>query len=403
MTKRRGHNYDAIIAGAGPAGSSAAIRLAMGGARVLLLDQKKFPRAKVCGEFISPECRDHFRQLGVEAQILLSKPAFLTETVFYSSSGHSVTVPTEWFGSRAVALGLSRSEMDYALLLKAKALGVTVLEEATISDVLTNDNQVIGLRVKLQQHVEDYYSRITIDATGRTRLLVRKIQQQRRRRRAARKPKLVAFKAHVKNAGVESGACEIYSYRGGYGGLSQIEGDVSNLCFIIAAEDVRRYTSNPHLIVNNVISQNRRAAETLLDATVCSDWLSVSLERFGSRTVVPHPGLITVGDASAFIDPFTGSGMLMAFESAELAATTILKYLVHSAESVSLDLFGRIYKSMYQTKFDRRLRISGWLRRAAFVPYAAEAAILFFSVSDRLRRKTARATRSARSEIIPHK
>ncbi|MBV9210497.1 MAG: FAD-dependent monooxygenase, partial [Acidobacteria bacterium] len=57
--------YDAVIVGGGPAGASAAIRLASSGARVLLAEQKKFPRAKLCGEFISPECLEHFERLGV--------------------------------------------------------------------------------------------------------------------------------------------------------------------------------------------------------------------------------------------------------------------------------------------------------------------------------------------------
>ena len=46
------NDYDVIIAGAGPAGSSAAIHLATSGLKVLLVEQKKFPRAKLCGEFI---------------------------------------------------------------------------------------------------------------------------------------------------------------------------------------------------------------------------------------------------------------------------------------------------------------------------------------------------------------
>ena len=59
------YSFDVIIAGAGPAGSSAAIHLARQGVRVLLIEQKKFPRAKLCGEFISPECQKHFENLGV--------------------------------------------------------------------------------------------------------------------------------------------------------------------------------------------------------------------------------------------------------------------------------------------------------------------------------------------------
>ena len=87
-------DYDVIIAGGGPAGSSAAIHLATLGARVLLAEQKKFPRAKLCGEFISPECALHFERLGVADQILSARPARLTETVFYSRRGKSVGVPS---------------------------------------------------------------------------------------------------------------------------------------------------------------------------------------------------------------------------------------------------------------------------------------------------------------------
>ncbi|HEX5889449.1 MAG TPA: FAD-dependent oxidoreductase, partial [Pyrinomonadaceae bacterium] len=110
--------YDVIIAGAGPAGSSAAIHLATRGLKVLLVEQKKFPRPKLCGEFISPECEDHFEKLGVARSIICSDPAPISETVFYSSRGHQVTVPSNWFGGR-MALGLSRAVMDEVLLRRA--------------------------------------------------------------------------------------------------------------------------------------------------------------------------------------------------------------------------------------------------------------------------------------------
>ena len=82
MNSRQAKDYDVVIVGGGPAGTSAAIRLASGGAHVLLAEQKKFPRAKLCGEFISPECLDHFAQLGVTQQMTTVGGARLKETVF---------------------------------------------------------------------------------------------------------------------------------------------------------------------------------------------------------------------------------------------------------------------------------------------------------------------------------
>jgi flavin-dependent dehydrogenase len=394
------HTYEVIIAGAGPAGSSAAIHLARNGVKVLLVEQKKFPRAKLCGEFISPECQEHFHKLGVESGIALSGPARLSETVFYASSGKYIRVPCEWFGTQATALGLSRFEMDHRLLLRAKELGVTVLEEATIAGVLVGDKSVCGIRVKLDGATEDYHSRLTIDATGRSRALVRKIENRLRGRLHVNRPGLVAFKAHLRNARMDEEACEIYSYKGGYGGLSRIENGLSNLCFIVSAKDVRRCNSDPEVVLRNVVTSNQRADYTLGEATASTDWLSVSLESFGRNNPVPYPGLIAVGDAAAFIDPFTGSGMLMAFESGELAAFAILEHLHDLIQTSSLDLFTRTYKSLYRARFNSRLRISGLIRRVAFFPSAAEAAILFFRASERLRRRIAQATHSTRDDPI---
>src|SRR5215207_2777748 len=121
MHKSR-RSFDVIIAGAGPAGSSAAIHLARERLRVLLVEQKKFPRAKLCGEFISPECRRHFEALGVTGAITNSEPASITETVFYSARGHHLTIPSSWFGE-PVALGLSRAVMDNLLLRRARECG----------------------------------------------------------------------------------------------------------------------------------------------------------------------------------------------------------------------------------------------------------------------------------------
>ena len=386
-------NYDVIITGAGPAGSSAAIHLARNGLSVLLADQKKFPRPKLCGEFISPECWSHFERLGVRNQMVRSGGASLGKTVFYARDGNSVAVPSEWFGSGGEALGLSRAEMDNNLLNRARECGVEVLEETSSSGLIIAEGIVRGVSMRTSDGQKDYLARITIDATGRSRSLARRVDPVTRKARRSRRS-LVAFKAHVANARVEEGACEIYVYPGGYGGINAVEGDVSNLCFIVSAKDARNCDSNPEKLISEVVSRNSRAAAVLNGARASSPWLAVALESFGRRQLVPANGLLTAGDAAAFIDPFTGSGMLMALESGELVAATICRHLEHSNEQNFRQLAAD-YRQNYARKFDSRLHISGWLRRAAFVPQLAEF-VIHITGNDWLRERIARATRKSR-------
>src|ERR671920_510931 len=95
-------------------------------------------------------------------------------------------------------------------------------------------------------------ARVTLDATGRHRAVVRRAVRETGRevdgRREGRVP-LVAFKAHLEGARGAEGVCEIYFYPGGYGGLSPVEKGLSNLCFIARAGDVRACESDPERVL----------------------------------------------------------------------------------------------------------------------------------------------------------
>lgn len=398
------HGYDAVIVGGGPAGASAAIHLAMCGRQVLLAEQKKFPRAKLCGEFISPECLEHFERLGVLERMHEAGGAALTETRFYSRNGRSVNVPSNWFGGTpaACALGLSRAEMDARLLARARAAGVEVLEEAQAVGLLMEGKCVRGVRLKIGGQELEVNASVTVDATGRARALARRVVRDAGKsapRAAATRPSLVAFKAHLENAGGARNHCEIYFYRGGYGGLSRVENGLSNLCFIASARDVRACANQPERVMREVLMKNRRATETLFGARAFSGWLAVALDSFGRSRLVPASGLLSVGDAASFIDPFTGSGMLMALESGELAAQIIARHLaapLRHRDAVFTEAAAD-YRASYQKIFGARLRVCALMRRAAFIPRFAETLIFALGASVGVRRYLARATRGGKA------
>jgi flavin-dependent dehydrogenase len=388
-------HYDVIIAGAGPAGTSAAIHLANCGVEVLLIEQKSFPRAKLCGEFISPECITHFETLGVAVEMEASQPAQIVETVFYSRRGRKIVVPSGWFGG-AAALGLSRAAMDFNLLKRAKAVGVDVLEGATVNDLIEDKTRARGVIVRTRFTETEYRANAILDATGRARALSRRVDSQH-----ATKARLVAFKAHLSGTRSSIQACEIYSYPGGYGGLSTVESGLSNLCFIIDAARVRSAHSDPQTVLRQNVMRNHRAAFTLEHATVQTDWLSVALESFGRQRPSPTNGLLAIGDSAAFIDPFTGSGMLMALESGQLVSQHIVRHLDKLKAGEGMATLCADYTRAYRRKFDSRLRVCGLLRRVAFHPVPAQLAISICSSSDRFRAWLARATRSSTKESTP--
>jgi flavin-dependent dehydrogenase len=443
VLSERADIFDVVIVGGGPAGASAGIHLARAGARVLIVEQGRFPRAKLCGEFISPECLPHFARLGVLGGMLAAGGREVRETVFYTRGGRSVAVPSEWFGGvgagcelaglDGAALGLSRAEMDEQLLERARAVGVEVLEETQAVGLLCEAGEVRGVRVRGRAGaVQERRALLTFDATGRARSLARFLEHAERRSVAVsrrinaetsgRRAPFVAFKAHLEGARGAAGSCEIYFYSGGYGGLSPVEGGRSNLCFIASARDVRESWGDAARVLREVVQTNARAEFALAEARACTPWLAVALESFGRRELCPASGLLTLGDAASFIDPFTGSGMLMALESGELAASVAARWLpqmrrdahetqeAHNADdpTATRSLAGGSFRALaaeygasYGARFGGRLRVCSWLRRAAFAPPAlAEACVVALGASARVRRALARATRGSAGESL---
>ena len=168
--------YDAVIIGSGPAGSSAAIRLALDGRRVLLAEKSQFPRHKLCGEFISPECLNHFEELGAKAVTESRRAPQIHKTVFYSHSGRSLSISNSWLdGKNSYSIGLSRAAMDDLLLHRAKDLGVEIRTSTSFVGPIVENGKVAGVNLRAKCETTSYpvTTMLAVDATGRGRSLAR--------------------------------------------------------------------------------------------------------------------------------------------------------------------------------------------------------------------------------------
>jgi flavin-dependent dehydrogenase len=390
MPNRDGH---IVIAGAGPAGSTLAIRLRRLGNPVTLIERYKFPREKLCGEFISPECLRHFGELDVLDEMLAAGGDRVYETMFYETGGRSISVPSRVFDEAGFALSLSRARMDEILLNTARSNDVQVLEEATACALLKKEGVVGGVKIREKTgRVREIEAALTVDATGRSRVLARMADKHAAREEP--RSKFVGFKAHLRNVDMPRGVCEIYAFRGGYAGLSHVENGEANLCFLARSTLLKKQRDADN-IFEFLKEKNSRARNTLAHAEKLHDWLAVSVPTFGVTKMPAAEGLLTVGDSAAFVDPFTGSGMLLAMESASIFAQCI--------SEVGLDHIPlrERYQERFREGFSSRLKVSSLIRHVAYEPVLSRAAIFALSVSHRLRESLARRTRSTASGEVP--
>ena len=132
-------NYEAIVVGAGPAGSAAAITLAKANHRTLLLDKVAFPRDKICGDGLTSDALKLLAELGVLPNPDTELDSFLPvdEMVVSSPSGRSISYPLKSIStSSSLAAVVKRKELDMALLTKAQGVGVQTSLNTALTSVI---------------------------------------------------------------------------------------------------------------------------------------------------------------------------------------------------------------------------------------------------------------------------
>jgi len=379
--------YDAIVVGGGPGGTSAAISLAQRGVRVLLLEEKRMPRGKLCGEFVTPESFPTLERLGVMQRMVSAGAQRIERASLVVSSGKSIQTHISNISDNGTwAMSLSRSRFDQILFDRARESGVECREGVAVKQCLFDDGVPRGVETLFlpEGTTATFEAPVIIDASGRnSRLMIGK----RDRIGGRRGSRLYAMKAHLDGVqGIED-QVELHFFRHGYGGFSRIEGGLVNLCFIVDDRTLRRADGDPSRVLEMSLLNNAVARDRLKDSRVVGKWYTTGPLSFGRRRLGRN-GIIAIGDASGMIDPFTGTGIQMALRTGELAAEAVVRA---NGETGSVL---REYTLNYDSEFGRRLKTAGRLRGLAFSPRAARVTARFLTYLPGLTSFMLRATRS---------
>src|SRR5215510_7707754 len=393
--------YDVIIIGAGPAGSTVSTLLARAGLRALLLEKSRFPREKLCGEFITPECMNVFDRLGVRERIYDAGASIIKQWMLFAPDGRGVNVPMKWIADgRQHAIGISRARMDSILLERAREAGVDIREGFHVSPRLGRENGLSLIEGKADgETVERFSAPIVIDASGRNGAFSSPTALASLASLAApaaqpaslfEGSRLFGCKVHLRAVDGMRELGELFFFRDGYGGMCDVENGRTNLCFITTEATLREAKGDRERLLELTMRSNPAARRRLRNAVIDGEWLGTGPITYGRRR--PTPGVISIGDAGAFIDPFTGSGILLALSSGELAAEAISQAFSEGVSDV--EVIAKRYDRLHHAKFSWRFRACAVLRAVAFSPTARNALVTAMTRWRPLTKLIAQSTRS---------
>ena len=350
-------NADVIVIGGGPAGCSAAIGLSRLGYNVVLCDQAKFPRDKVCGEFISPAADPILDRLGILSRIETLNPKRLKGVSISSFEGKEFSIDYPFqpgLAERPTSLSVSRYELDSLFVEEAKRAGVEVREQYKVTEFLFEDDCVIGIRGWDGNKTSfSIHAPLVIDAGGRNALSLKKFQLKEEPVGGVK----IAMAAHWEGALIADDYCYMHVSDPGYTGISNVGSDRANVVLVVDRDSMNG--ENPDKFYLDTVMKNSQRYKILRNAKCLESVRTVESLAFSVKSL-PCGGLLMVGDAMGFIDPFTGEGIYLSLRSSEIAVEVAVKAL--ETFNFSRDALN-IYEVRRKKEFDKKFLLSRILQK----------------------------------------
>jgi menaquinone-9 beta-reductase len=370
--------FDAIIIGAGPAGSTAAIRLAQAGWSIALIEKQCFPRRKVCGECLAASNMSLLDALGIgPAFHALAGPELRRVALMHGDESVYAELPAYAGQAHAWGKALGREHFDSLLLQRAAKVGATILQPCVVRELQgqTGAYQCIahapGSTMEMRLHAP-----LVIAAYGSWEPGLAAVRQARTNSGSD----LFAFKANFTQGALDDGVLPVLAFRGGYGGMVVGEQGLLTLACCIRRDRLQACRqvlgkSAGEAVQACLMAECGGVRATLLHARRQGKWLGVGPIRPGIR--MPRDGgrFFLIGNAAGEAHPIIGEGMSMAMQGAWLMCNQLLAHPRVLSDPLVQRRVLRDYARAWRAHFAHRLSLAAAFAHIAMRPAAAGMAL----------------------------
>lgn len=331
---------DAVIVGAGPAGTSAAAILAEKGRNVLIVEKDEFPRYKI-GESLIPYCWFPLQRLGMIDKLKESHFINKYSVQFVGLSGR-ISQPFYFFQHTdhdcANTWQVVRSEFDQMMLDNAVEKGARVLHQTQARSLIWEDDKVVGIEAKLADgETTEFRAPMTLDASGRNMFAINRNDWREPDQYLKKIAIWTYFRGAKRDQGRDEGATTVAYVPGkGWFWYIPLPNDTVSVG-VVAERDYLYRDGNDH---QAIFEREVQIQPWIREHLACGEQVSQcrATGDFSYRSkYCSANGLLLVGDAFAFLDPVFSSGVFLALQSGVMAGDAVDSAL--SAGSVSAARF----------------------------------------------------------------
>ncbi|HSB46700.1 MAG TPA: geranylgeranyl reductase family protein [Candidatus Bilamarchaeum sp.] len=317
--------YDVIVLGGGPGGSSTASFLAKAGKKVILLDRAKFPRDKTCGDGISGRSVGVLTELGVYKDFEKAEHQDMFGVAFSSPNGTFVPISSKSEGNNSAPGFVCRREVfDNVLFQFAKKQVAKCLEGFFASDLIMEGDKVVGVKGKFEGKEMEFRAKILVGADGAGGITARKLGALN----DDEGHQCAAIRCYYDNVEGMIDQIELHFIDGvlpGYFWIFPLPNKRANVGIGMLVKDMKKKKVNLNKLMFEAIEKHPAFKGRFKDAKRSSDVKSWILPLASKRVKMYGNGYVLVGDAASLIDPFSGEGIGNALTSGKYASQVILK------------------------------------------------------------------------------